>query len=167
MGFDPLTLTAVALVSGGMKMRAQRQAGKAAEAEAESRQALLARRSSDTRNSMRENSRRMREDKARAMAAVRVQQAQAGFGETGTPLAVFGEIGSRYDEQIESVTDRSLNQLSDFAAQRQMIGFAEKQNKKSRKMSLLATGISTVAGAGFGYHTGFRETGKDPFNIFK
>ena len=95
----PTLLTVASSVfTTGAILLAQRQAGQAAEVEAKYRQDLLARQAESDRNDLRENTSRRLSERERHMAELRVMNAARGMANSGTQLAVMGEIESRLDD---------------------------------------------------------------------
>ena len=101
------------------------------------------------------------------MAQVRASQAAGGFSQTsGTPLAVFGEIESRLDEQINEQTNRALDALSSIKSQRDNLAYSDSLRDSAYSTNLLATGIAGVASYAVGYKKDYQASGDDPFGIF-
>ena len=88
------------------------QSKKAAEVEGQAREDMLDRKQEDARNALRENTKRRLQEKKRMLSRVRVQNARSGMANSGTQLAVLGEIESRLDERIEHTQPwRDLGQI--------------------------------------------------------
>lgn len=157
---------ASAAISTGAAMYAQDQSTKAANAESKYREQLLTRRAGSEREALRENSRRRMIDRDRQLSEIRARQAAAGFANSGTQLAVFGEIRSRMDDEIDSATNQGLNQLANYSDQISMSKFATSQRNAAHSTNMLSTAVQGATGAASGYRDNYRHTGQDPFSIF-
>jgi hypothetical protein len=157
----------IALASTGAKLATQKSAKDAADAQSQSSQNFLERKQENERLALVENTKRQQQNKERQMAQVRASQAAGGFSQTsGTPLAVFGEIESRLDEQINEQTNRALDALSSIKSQRDNLAYADSLRDSAYSTNLLATGIAGVASYAVGYKKDYQASGDDPFGIF-
>ncbi len=139
-------MAALTAAQTGLSIVSQIQASKAAKAESKYRVQQLNAKQAAERKAMETNAGRMIDERQRAMAAVRAQQAASGFQTgTGTQLAVFGEIGSRYDEQIDEATNRSLDQIASYRESARMERFTQKQENKAALIGMGTTLLSGVA----------------------
>lgn len=155
------------LVSTGAGVYAQSAAKNAADAQSESQQNLLARREENQRVALSENSKRQQANKLRQLAQLRVAQAASGFRtDSGTPLAIFGDIETRIDEQINEQTSRALDAVGTIQSQRANLAFGDQLRSDAFGTNLLATGIQGASKYGSGYGRNYDRTGSDPFSIF-
>jgi hypothetical protein len=154
------------LVTTGLSLYAQKQAGTAANMEAKYREQLGTRQADATRDATRENARRRLADRDRALSEVRARQAAAGFANAGTPLAVFGEYRSRLDDQIDEATNQGLDAVANYREQVKLSQWQTTQRDAASRLNTFATLIGGATSLGSGYYTGYRTTGKDPFSIF-
>lgn len=153
-----------------MNSQQTKYANAAAEAEYTARKQLLERKQTDERNALKDNTRRRFENKDRRMAELRQAGAMSGSAESGTQLAMLGEIGNRLDDEIDQGTNMALDRLSSYREQIKLDRWSTdnriNQNNFDGKMNAWSTIIGGVAkGAGQSYDM-FRETGKSPFSIF-
>lgn len=171
--FIPLIATTLTVGSAVVQtvgsIQAQKHASKAADVEAKYREDLLARKSTDERNVLRENSTRRLRERQRRMAEIRAEQAARGFADSGTPLAVFGEIESILDDQINQATNQGLDQISQYNEQIKMSRFSSANRREAESLNMFNTvlGGDTQLGSNlYGAHKEFGTKG-DPFSIFK
>lgn len=157
---------ASAAISTGGTMYAQKQASRAADAEANYREGILARRATDERNALRENTKRRFAERQRRLAEVRARQAASGFAESGTQLVVFGEFQSRLDEEIEEATNQGIDRVASHNEQIRMSQFATGQRKSAERINQYSTLMQGATAAGSGYYSNYRQTGGDPFSLF-
>lgn len=140
---------------------------KAAGVEAEVREDHLKRKQEDARNALRENTKRRLQEKKRRLARVRVQNAASGMANSGTQLAVFGEIESRLDEGIDEATSRSMGVISNYQSQIDNSKFQTSLNAKAAGTAQFANVIQGVGKGVTAYAGNYDRTGQDPFNIYK
>tara|TARA_R110000868_G_scaffold124963_5_gene330206 strand:+ start:1017 stop:1529 length:513 start_codon:yes stop_codon:yes gene_type:complete len=169
MGLDPISLTLISTaLSAGMGLAQQRQAGQAAKAEAGYQTGLLTRKAESERDVLRENSRRQLIEKERQLAEVRVSNAARGFANSGTQLAVFGDIGSRLDDRINQSASQAMGQVASYNEQKRMIAFGETQRKAAVPLQtagiLVGAAVKQYAGMKSDYNT-FGDKA-NPFGIF-
>lgn len=147
-------------------IQAQKSASYAADAEADYREKLLARKATDEKNALRENSRIRLLERQRAMAELRVSQAASGMAFSGTALAVFGEIGSRYDDQINEATNQGLDRIASYNHQIQVSKWStdmrHSAEKLERRNTLIGGGIKLASGMASTYKTFGTSFGKKP-----
>ncbi len=161
------------IVSVVAQSRAKDAAEQSANAQAAHQQALLARQESNQRVALRENVKRQESNKVRQLAQLRVTQAAGGFNTTnGTQLAIFGDIETRLDEQVNEQISQGLDAIGDTRNQSEAIGFTNQVQNSVRDaefganvFSTVAEGASDVFGAA---KKNFNATGKgaNPFGIF-
>lgn len=166
MAFNPATLALTAIVKGGMSAMGQISANKAQEAQAAAQQEFIDRRIGSQRDALKENSSRLRENKKRSLAEMRVAQAASGMAASGSQLIVAGGIESRLDERINEALNQGLNRISSLSAQREMVGFASEQKSNQLTGQLINTAITAAGNSYSGYRSGYRQTGEDPWNLF-
>lgn len=142
------------------------QSKAAAEAEAKTRENLLERRQADARNALRENTRRRLEEKKRRLARIRVQNAASGLTNSGTQLAVFGEIESRLDEGIDEATSRGMGTIGNYAHQIELSKFQTRINAKTAQSQHIANVGQSVRKYAKSYASNYDRTGSDPFSIY-
>ena len=141
---------------------------KAANAAAKTRENLLERRKTDERNVLRENTRRRLENKKRYLSKLRVQQAASGFTNSGTQLAVFGEIESRLDEGIDEATSQAFSRLNNYDSQIANSKFSNKLSNSASNLQFMALAANTATSAYTSYKGDVDRYGKDNvFSIFK
>jgi len=169
MGLDPVSLTiASTVLSTGMGLYQQRQAGEAAKAEAGYQTALLNRKAESERDAMRENTRRQLIEKERQLAEVRVNNAARGFSPSGTQLAVLGEIESRLDDRVNQSANQALGQIASYNDQRRMVAFSESQRKAAAPYAMAGTLIGGATKLASGMKQDYERYGEraNPFGIF-
>ncbi len=160
-------LIASTLLSAGAGVVAQKSAQNAADAASESQQNFLDRKTEDERQALTENSKRQQRNKQRYLANLRANQAASGFNTTaGTPLAMFGEIESRIDDEIDESTNRALDSLSRIQSQKSNIAFGDKIRGAAAKTNMMALGVKSLTNYGAGYAETNERYGADPFGIF-
>jgi hypothetical protein len=169
MGFDPVSLTLISTaLSAGLGLAQQRQAGQAAKAEASYQTSLLTRKAESERDALRENTRRQLIDKERQLAEVRVSNAARGFANSGTQLAVFGDIDSRLNDRINQSASQAMGQIANYNEQKRMIAFSEAQRKAAAPLEtagiLIGAATKQYAGMKSDYQT-FGDKA-NPFGIF-
>lgn len=156
------------LVSAGAGLYSQKSAENAADAQSKSQQNLLDRRGEDQRVALTENSKRLQRNKLRQLAQVRVAQASSGFNtDGGTPLAVFGDLESQYDDQIDESTNRALDAIGNINMQRESLQFSDKLRSQAGGINRMAIGVNAATSFGAGYKDNYDRSKSDPFNIFK
>lgn len=165
---DPVTLLIVGtLVSTTAGIHAQKSAENAANAQSKSQQNLLERRKEDQRQALVENSKRQQRNKERQLAQVRASQAASGFNtESGTSLAIFGEIETRIDENINEQTSRALDGLGQLQSQKDQLAFGDELRSQAGSTQRLAVGIQGATQFASGYTSNYDRTGSDVFGIF-
>jgi len=155
------------LLSAGAGVIAQKSAQNAADAASESQQNFLDRKTEDERQALTENSKRQQRNKQRYLANLRANQAASGFNTTaGTPLAMFGEIESRIDDEIDESTNRALDSLSRIQSQKSNIAFGDKIRGAAAKTNMMAFGVKSATKFGSDYAANNERYGADPFGIF-
>jgi hypothetical protein len=158
----------LALASAGAGFSAQKQAEDAADAQSKSQQNLLERREEDQRQAMVENSKRLQGNKMRQLAQVRASQAASGFNtSSGTPLAVFGEIGTRMDDEINEQTNRALDAIGEIQNQSKNLAFNDTLRASAGGIQRMTLGVNAAASYGSTYKSDYKRSGTDPFGIFK
>jgi len=155
------------IVSGMASAYGIDQAKQSAKVEAKNRQNVLARRQEDERNALRENTRRRLDEKKRHLAKVRVQNATSGFANSGTQLAVFGEIESRLDESINEATSRSMASINKYGQQIKLSKHSAKIQNKAFRTAQIGNVIKTGTKAAGAYSNNYDRSGYDPFSIYK
>lgn len=163
-------LIASTVASAGVGVASQISAKNAADAQSEANQDLLDRRQQNERQAMVENSKRQQANKNRYLAQLRAQQAaNGGNTQAGTPLAVFGDIENRYDEEINEATNRALDSLGQIESQKQNLRFGDRQRSAAMPLNMAAIGIGAATKFASGYGANYDRFGKkaDPFGIFK
>ena len=155
------------LVSVGTGLHAQKSAENAAQAQSKSQQNLLERRKEDQRQALVENSKRQQRNKERQLAQVRASQAASGLNtQSGTSLAIFGDIESVLDENINEQTSRALDGLGQLESQRDQLAFGDELRADAGATQRLSIGIQGATQFASGYASNHDRTGSDPFNIF-
>lgn len=166
---DPLTLGLIVstVVSTTATVYAQGQAKDAADAQTKTQENLIGRRIEDQRQALSENSRRQQANKQRQLAQLRVNQAASGFNDTsGTTLAIFGNIETVLDEQINENTSRGLDAIGTLENQRNNLAFERGIRDQSFRTQQITTGVNTAGRLGSGYYDNYQRTGSDAFSIF-
>ena len=166
---DPLTIMAISsVVSTVAGIGAQVSAQSAADASSKNQQNILDRRKEAERNKLNENSERLQSNKQRRLAQLKVEQAAGGFSTgSGTTLAVFGDIESRLDDEIDESTNQGLDIIGQINNQKANLKFGDKVRKTAGKFKMATTLINGATQFGSGYASNYDRTGKDPFNIYK
>lgn len=142
------------------------QSQKSAEAAAETRENLLNRRRTDERNTLRENTKRRLEDKKRYLSKVRVANAASGMANSGTQLAVFGEIESRLDDQTNAATDEAFSSIASIDSQIANNQFALEQKKAATNLQYMSLAVSTAT-SGYKANAEHKDKyGSSLFSIF-
>ena len=160
-------LLATTLISTGATVIAQQSAKDAADAQSQSQQDALERSNENNRQALIENSRRQRRNKQRQLAQVRASQSASGFNtQGGTQLAIFGDIESRLDEQLNEQTSQALDVIGNRNSQISNLQFADGVRQSSFNTNLLSTGIQAGTSFGSGLRNNFNRTGDNPFGIF-
>jgi hypothetical protein len=161
-------LIASTVASTGGALYAQKQAKDAADAQSEQQQGVLQRRQEAQRNALAENTDRMQARKLRAMAQLRASQAASGFNTgAGTPLAVFGEIESRFDDEINESTSQALDAIGRIRSQRSSLEYGDRARSSAFGVNMAATGIRGATSFAAGYGANYDRTKYDPFGVFK
>tara|TARA_R110000850_G_C9996151_1_gene468198 strand:- start:31770 stop:32294 length:525 start_codon:yes stop_codon:yes gene_type:complete len=161
-------MVASAVLSTGATVYSQKAAKDSADAASEHQQNVLDRRHDSQRNAMVENSKRLQARKLRSLAQLRAQQAASGFNtDSGTPLAVFGEIESRFDDEIEESTNQALDALTRTRSQQAGLAFGDSARSSAFGPQMVATGIGALANFGSAYGANYDRTKQDPFGVFK
>lgn len=166
---DPLTIMAISsVVSTVAGIGAQVSAQSAADAASENQQNILDRKEESQRQALTENTKRLQANKTRQLAQLRASQAAGGFSEnSGTSVAVFGDIESRVDEEINENTNRALDMLGQINNQRANLKFGDKVRKTAGRFQMATTLIGGATDFASGYSANYDRTKKDPFNIYK
>lgn len=166
---DPLTIMAIStVVSTVAGIGAQVSAQSAADASSKNQQNILDRKEESQRQALTENTKRLQANKTRQLAQLRVSQAAGGFSEnSGSSLAIFGDVESRIDEEINENTNRALDALGQINNQKANLKFGDKVRKTAGKIKMATTLINGATQFGSGYASNYDRTGKDPFNIYK
>lgn len=163
---DPVSATLL-IVSAASSVYGHNQQVAAANAATKTQENLLNRRIQDQRNATVENSKRRLAERDRYLSKVRVQNAASGFSNSGTQLAVFGEIQNRLDEQINEATSQAFTQINQNQDRIRANRFANDQRVSALNTQLGASLINTAVG---GYRQGKadynRYGGNNPFGIF-
>tara|TARA_R110000764_G_scaffold16146_3_gene45367 strand:- start:1882 stop:2382 length:501 start_codon:yes stop_codon:yes gene_type:complete len=143
------------------------QSKQAAKVEHKNRENTLARRQENERNALRENTKRRLEEKKRRLSRIRVQNAASGLTNSGTQLAVFGEVESRLDEGIDEATSKSMGRINDYSHQIELSKFSTQMKVQAANTSqytnLVKTGVRLGAAKKAAEDNG---TYKDPFSIY-
>jgi len=162
-------LVASTVLSTGASIYGAHQSKLAAQAEAKTRENFLNRKRMDERNALKTNTKRRLEERQRHLSQVRVQNAASGMANSGTQLAVFGEIGSRLDEGIDEATSRSMGTISNYGHQIEQSKFMTGLNNRAANISMVSAGIQGVTSLASGLSNNYDRSGKgvDPFAIFK
>ena len=166
---DPVTATLLisSAVGLGTSLHAQKASQNAADAAAKSQQNALERRKENQRQALIENTRRQERNKQRQLAQVRASQAASGFNtESGTPLAIFGDIESRLDEQVDESTSRGLDGISATNSQIDNIEFSDSLRDSAGRQERFAIGIGAVTKFSGDLTKNHDRTGFNPFGIF-
>lgn len=143
-------------------------ASSAANAASENQQNILDRKQENQRQALIENTKRLQANKTRQLAQLRVSQAASGFREgSGTALAIFGDVESRIDEEINENTNRALDALGSIANQKKNLQFGDKVRKSAGRINVVSTLIGGATKYGQGYGANYDRTGSDPFGIYK
>ena len=149
-------------------MYSQVVAKDAADAASENQQLTLEQRRQNQRNAMVENSDRLQARKLRAMAQVRASQAASGFNTgSGTALAIFGEMESRFDDEINESTNQALDAIYKTRSQAAGLKFGDRARSSAFGTQLAATGIKGLTDLGSAYGSNYDRTKSDPFGVFK
>ena len=166
---DPLTIMAIStVVSTVAGVGSQVAATSAANAASKNQQNILDRKEESQREALTENTKRLQVNKTRQLAQPRASQAAGGFSEnSGTSLAVFGDVESRVDEEINENTNRALDALGNIANQKKNLQFGDKVRKTAGRIKIVSTLIGGATQFGKGYGANYDRTGSDPFKIFK
>jgi hypothetical protein len=163
-----IPLVVSTLVSTGGALYAQKSAENAANAQSEHNQNLLKRKKETQRAALAENSTRQQANKRRYLAKIRAQQAASGFNiDSGTPLAVFGEIESRLDEDINESTSRALDAIGNTDNQMKGLQFGDEQREIAGNVNRVGIGVKSVSDFSTGYSDNYQRYGSDPFGILK
>ena len=161
-------LVASTLLSTGASVYAQSSAKNAADAQSEHQQNVLKNRQDAQRNALVENTDRLQARKLRAMAQLRANQAASGFNTTsGTPLAVFGEMESRFDDEINESTNQALDAIGRIRSQQSGLRYGDRARSSAFGTNMIATGIGALTDFGTGYGANYDRSGSDPFGVFK
>lgn len=168
MGLPTAFLIGSTVASAGVGLVAQRQAKAAADAQSQAQQDFLTRQQENQRQTLIENTRRQQANKMRMLAQVRAQQAIQGANTTsGTPLAIFGDIENRIDEEIDEMTNQALDAIGRTRSQRQNLEFGDQVRAAADPINTMALGVRTLTNFGTGYADNYERFGSDPFGIFK
>ena len=161
-------LIATTLLSAGAGYMQQKSAKDAAEAQSESEQNFLDRKLENQRVALTENSKRQQRNKQRYLAQVRAQQAASGFNtSSGTPLAIFGDIESSLDDQINEATSQALDAIGTTQNQKKNLQFGDKLRDSAHTTNMWALGIKTATSFAGGYTQNYDRTRSDVFGVFK
>jgi len=148
-------------------LQAQKHAQKSAQAQAQYEEKLLTRRAESERSALRENASRRIQERERTLAEVRAANAASGVAMSGTQLAVFGQIGSRINDQIDEATNQSLDRIQMYGEQVKMSQFQTQQQKVAGKIDRTSTIIGgVVKSASRGYDAYQTFGNKSPFSLF-
>ena len=166
---DPVTLlVGSTILSTGASLVAQKSAQNAADAQSESQQNLLQRRAEDQKQALSENARRQLENKQRQLARLRLAQAASGFKtDTGTPLAIFGDIESTLDQGIEEQTSQALAAYQYTRSQQTNLAYGDELRRQAGRVNRMAIGVQGVTQFVGGYQDNYERYKSDPFGIFK
>tara|TARA_R110000772_G_scaffold55100_5_gene125721 strand:+ start:252 stop:890 length:639 start_codon:yes stop_codon:yes gene_type:complete len=156
------------IVGTGASVYSQIAAKDAADASSENQQQVLKQRQDNQRNALLENSDRLQARKMRAMAQVRASQAASGFNTgSGTSLAVFGEIESRFDDEINESTNQALDAIYKTRSQAAGLKFGDRARSSAFGVQLAATGIQGATNFASAYGANYDRSKQDPFGVFK
>ena len=166
---DPVTIMLISsVVSTVAGIGAQVSAQSAADAASENQQNILDRKEESQRQALTENSKRLQNNKQRQLAQLKVEQAAGGFNTGGgSALAVFTDIESRIDEEIDESTNQGLDMLGQINNQRANLKFGDKVRKTAGRVQMATTLIGGATDFASGYSDNYDRTRKDPFNIYK
>jgi hypothetical protein len=164
-----IALVGSTLLSTGAAIFGAQQSKLAGQAEAKTREQLLKRKQLDAREAHKINTKRRLEERQRHLSKVRVQNAATGIANSGSQLAVFGEIESRLDESIDEATSRTMGTISNYGHQIEQSKFMTGLNNRAANLSMVSAGIRGVTGLAKGLSSNYDRSGKgvDPFSIFK
>jgi hypothetical protein len=161
-------LIASTVASTGAGLYAQKSAENAAQAQSENTQNLLERKRENQRQALIENSERQQGNKQRYLAQVRASQAASGFNTSGgTALAIFGDIESSLDDQINEATSQALDAINTTRNQGQSLQFGDKLRAQAGGISRAAIGINAATSFGAGYGANYDRNDSDPFGFYK
>lgn len=155
------------VVGLGTSLYAQSAANNAAEAAANSQTNALNRQKENQRQTLIENSKRQLRNKERQLAQLRASQAASGFNtSSGTPLAIFGDIESRLDEQINEGTSQALDAIGNTQNQINNVAYGEDLRRQASGVNTAAIFVGAATKFGSGYASNYDRTGNDPFSVF-
>lgn len=167
MATSTALLVGSTILSTGASLVAQNSAQNAADAQSENQQNLLQRRAEDQKQALSENSRRQLENQRRQLARLRLAQAASGFNtDTGTPLAIFGDIENTMDDQIEEQTNQALAAYQYTRSQQANLAYGDQLRSQAGAVNRLAIGVQGLTNFASGYEDNWDRHGSDPFGIF-
>lgn len=166
-GGASIFLAIAAISSAGAGIYAQKSAEDAANAQSKSQQDLLERKQSNQRQALIENTKRQARNKERQMAMVRLAQSASGFKtNSGTPLAVFGDIESGLDDEINETTSRALDAIGTSKSQIQNLRTGDKWRAHAGSIQRMAIGVEAATNYASAYGDNFDRSGQDPWSVF-
>jgi hypothetical protein len=156
------------LVSAGGGLIAQKSAENAAKAQSDYQKNLLARREGNSREALKENTKRDLRNKSRQLAQIRLAQAGSGVNTTtGTPLAVFGDMENAIDERTNESTSLALDAIGNLKQEQENLRYGDKQRKAAGKIDRMSLGIKAATGFAGGLSGVNDRYGSNPFGLFK
>jgi hypothetical protein len=156
------------LVSAGGGLIAQKSAENAAKAQSDYQKNLLARKEGNSREALKENTKRDLRNKSRQLAQIRLAQAGSGVNTTtGTPLAVFGEMENAIDDRINEGTNLALDAIGDLKQEQENLRYGDKQRKAAGKIDRMSLGIKAATSFSGGLSDVNDRYGSNPFGLFK
>ena len=166
-GGASIFLIVSALASTGASMYAQKAGEDAANAQSKSQQNLLERKQSNQRQALVENTKRLARNKERQLAMVRLSQSASGFNtNAGTPLAVFGDIESGLDDEINETTSRALDAIGTTKSQAQNLRTGDKWRAHAGGIERMAIGVEGVSNYASAYAGNYDRSGQDPWSVY-
>lgn len=166
-GGASIFLIVSALASTGAAMYAQKSAENAADAQSKADQDFLDRKRENQRQALIENSKRSQRNKERQLARVAMAQASSGFRtNSGTPLAVFGDIESRLDDEINESTSRALDAIGNTANRIKNLRFGDKLRAYTGKAERMAIGVKGATDYASAYAGNYDRSGQDPWSVY-
>jgi hypothetical protein len=152
MGFDPLSI-GLMLAGTAAETSAQLSAAKAQEAAGKYEADLLTTQAENDTESRIENTRRIKDDKARQLSRVKVIQASSGtLSGVGTNSLVFDDIESRLEEGVENFSRTALAHIGRTENAAKMALWRGESNAAGTRLQAagsLFKGLAKAGGAGY------------------